>query len=134
MRIHLLSFLLILVFAPGQELLAQPITAKGKLIVNVSSESGDPVLDATISLKRKKDSVLVKTGITGKDGKSEIENLKEGNYFIVVTHIGYIKASGKPFSINETQSSVETSVLLKPAEVKSLNEVTVTAKKPFIER
>jgi uncharacterized surface anchored protein len=68
---------------------AQYTMQQGKISgVIADSTSKKPVEFATIYLKTNKDSLL-KTGLSGADGKFLFDNLKPGKYKLTITFTGY---------------------------------------------
>ncbi len=107
-------------------------TNTGKIIGTVTDNTGKFMQSASVSLVKAKDSVLVKLAITGKDGAYEFENIKEGDYLLTITSVGFEKKFSNPFSV-----SAAAVTKLEPLQVneaaKGIEGVTVTAKRPFIE-
>ncbi len=107
----------------------------GKISGSIKDGGNQKIIDAaSVSLLKAKDSGIIKVAVTDKDGNFSFENLKEGSYLVLATSIGHTKTYSNAFSINADKLSVNVGVLqLVPAE-KALKEVSVTAKKPLIER
>jgi iron complex outermembrane recepter protein len=110
-------------------------TSAGKVTGSIKDGGQQKVIDAaSISLLKAKDSSLVKIAVTDKEGNFIIENVKEGNYLVLATSIGHSKTYSQVFTISADQANANVGTLqLVPAD-KSLKEVTVVSKKPFIER
>lgn len=111
------------------------LTSAGKVTGSIKDGGQQKVIDAaSISLLKAKDSSLVKIAVTDKEGNFSIENVKEGSYLVLATSIGHSKTYSQVFTIAADQSNANVGTLqLVPAD-KSLKEVTVVSKKPFIER
>ena len=92
-----------------------------------------PISSVTVSLLKSADQSLVKTAITGKDGSYEFAGIHPGSYVVSSSSVGYEKASSKAFEVTETSGIVEAGTLQLNPSAKGLSEVTVTAKRPFIE-
>ena len=107
----------------------------GKVSGSIKDGGNQKIIDAaSVSLLRAKDSSLVKVAVTDKDGNFSFENLKDGSYLVLATSIGHSKSYSTSFLISADKLSANVGVLqLVPAE-KALKEVSVTAKKPLIER
>ena len=88
---------------------------------------------ASIMLLYAKDSSVAKMSIAGKDGKFQFENIKEGRYLVSVSAIGHEKAYSETFML-ATDKAVSIKTIELVAESKSLQGVTVSSKKPFIEQ
>lgn len=107
----------------------------GKITGNIKDGGNQKIIDAaTVSLLKSKDSSLVKAAVTDKDGNFIFENVKDGNYLVLATSVGHAKTYSHPFAISASQSSVAVATLQLVPVNKGLKEVTVTARKPFIER
>ena len=105
----------------------------GRITGTVTDNSAKPLQSVSISLLKAKDSSLVKVAVSNKEGKYEFEKIATGNYLISITSVGFAKKLSNSFSITDASPTVglETMALIPAA--KSGAEVTVTAKKPFIE-
>lgn len=119
----------------GMSGFAQSASPGGKISGIIKDGGNQKIIDAaSVSLLKAKDSSLVKIAVTDKDGNFTIENIKEGDYLVLATSVGHTKTYSKAFSISPNQLTANVGVLqLIPAD-KNLAEVTVTAKKQFIER
>ena len=104
----------------------------GKITGIITDNTGKAVQSASVSLLKAKDSVLVKLAITGKDGAYEFENVKEGDYRLAITSVGFEKTFSKSFSVTAAALTKMESLQLNEV-AKGIEGVTVTAKKPFIE-
>jgi outer membrane receptor protein involved in Fe transport len=99
----------------------------------VQDEANKPLQSISVSLLKAKDSSLVKIAVTNKEGKYEFENIPEGTYLINASSVEYTKKFSPSFTLNGSTASVQQEVLKMTFATKGLGEVTVTAKKPFIE-
>ncbi len=108
--------------------------AQTSVFSKVVDENSKGVDGATVSLLNAKDSSLVKVNISEKDGRITFENIKDGNYMLNATEVGYKKMYSALFTVGKSGQQVTIADLhLEPAS-KELAEVTVQEKKPFIER
>ena len=108
---------------------------KGKASITIFSEQSSPIENATIELLRSKDSVLVKAAITDKTGIAEFENIGFSSYIVRASAVGMNTSYTSSFSIAESQTSFELpSIKLTPKPASQMQGVTVTAKKPFIQK
>jgi outer membrane cobalamin receptor len=73
---------------------------------------------------------MVKFTPTDKNGAYEFANVRT-KYFISATNVGYGKAVSPAFEVSSSNAAVPTLVMSEQA--KGMSEVTVTAKKPFVE-
>ena len=100
---------------------------EGKLV----NEQSQPVPDVVLQLLNASDSSLVKTEFSGEKGEFKFLALPEGNYFIQANAMGYANYLGQPFTLSS--SITVAPFILKKMELE-LKEVTVSARKPYIER
>ncbi len=108
-------------------------TTEGKVTGTVSSLS-KPIEAATVSLLKAKDSSLVKMSLSGKTGNFEIEKLVEGKYLVSVTIVGFTKYYSEAFELNNANQLYTVKPIELVSSSKALKDVTVTAKKPFVEQ
>jgi outer membrane receptor protein involved in Fe transport len=71
--------------------------------------------------------------VSGKDGKYDFDKIPDGSYLISTSSAGLEKSFSSPFTLNESNQQVQVAALQMVAAAKGLGEVTVTAKRPFIE-
>ena len=94
-------------------------------------ETGAPLNGATVSLVRAKDSSVIKLAVTKSDGAYIFSGIKEGNYKVLATYVGYKPAFSPAFSFSSADLTMTELKLSKlPA---NLSNVSVTAKKPMVE-
>ena len=103
-------------------------TVSGKLV----DEKAQPFPFVNVLLLSSADSSLVKGIATDENGEYQFKNIKYGEYLTLVSMVGYQK-----YYSNRTK--IATPVFKFPViqlepETQSLSEVTVVAKKPFIEQ
>jgi iron complex outermembrane recepter protein len=106
----------------------------GKISGKVFLENNKAAAKATVSLLRAKDSVAVKLSVPDDKGLYEFENIKDGDYLVSVTYTGYKKIYGAVFAITETTKIVVAPNMILQPSATALADVTVQARKPFIER
>lgn len=107
----------------------------GKISGSIKDGGNQKIIDAaTISLLKAKDSSLVKAAVTDKDGNFIFENVKDGKYLLLATSVGHSKTYSNPVEISPANNNATTGVLQLVPVDKKLTEVTVTSKKPLIER
>lgn len=100
---------------------------KGK----VTDEAGNPVEFASVALKNQNDSVMVQANFSEADGSFAFSGLSPKTYLLEISFVGYEKHLSGPLSL---QANLQLpSIQLKPDQ-QQLKEVTVTAKKPYVER
>lgn len=106
-----------------------------KVTGTVTDASKKPVVAATVSLLKAKDSMLIKTTLTGETGIFELEHLSADTFLITITAIGFVKYSSPPIIISvQSPSVILPAISLQRLDAGMLQEVTVTGKRPFIER
>src|SRR5215213_11745272 len=108
---------------------------KGKTSLRVLGNQNQPLENATVELLRRKDSVLVKTAISDKNGVAEFDGLFFNSYLFRISHVNHATAFSPSFIINANNLiAVQTDISLTPKAAKQMEGVTVTAKKPFIQK
>ncbi|MBE7446123.1 MAG: carboxypeptidase regulatory-like domain-containing protein [Planctomycetia bacterium] len=121
-----------------------PVLQAASIVGIVSDENGDPVEDAVIAIKSKKNAGSGnsnKTVLTDFEGAYEIDNIKKGKYKLIVKSGGYEKAT-ETLKINEDSEEAEKDFTLlfstytKTSETKvmdaavdSYNEIGVLRRK-----
>ncbi len=127
-------FSLLAATAIGMSSFAQSANG-GKISGSIKDGGNQKIIDAaSVSLLKAKDSSLVKVAVTDNSGNFSFENVKEGNYLVLATSIGHSKSYSQAIGISSTALSANVGVLQLIPEEKALKEVSVTAKKPLIER
>lgn len=108
---------------------------RGRIAVNVLNETRQGLENATVELLSSKDSTLVKAAITGKAGLAELDNILPGTYLLRVTMINYARYLSQPVTLSAGQPVVSLpAITLSPATATQMKEVTITARKPFIQK
>lgn len=110
------------------------VQAQGKITGQVTDNKNKIVEFATITLLQAKDSSLVKGALADANGTFEFEKIKFDNYLIAISQLGYQKFYTPKLTLSPENPSLRLSNLILIEESKELNEVVVTAKKPFIEQ
>lgn len=128
--IYLLLFTLLLVHTSP----ATSKTKQGTISGLILDEQSKPVDYVTVGLFKSSDSSLVKTALTTPDGKFEFVNINTGNYYVKANMMGYGIYKGKPFSLLENNLTLVLENINLKTEGKTLNTVSINAKKPLIER
>jgi iron complex outermembrane receptor protein len=107
-------------------------TQTGKVRVVITNEQKSPLEAATAELLRAKDSALVKTAISDKSGVAEMESLRPGQYLLRVTMVNHQPRYSQSFEVNDRSLDIPAIVLATSSA--QLGAVTVTARKPFIQK
>jgi len=105
----------------------------GRISGTVLDDKQSPVESATVTLLRNKDQSLAKVGVTDKSGNFKFEKIANGEYIITITASGFAKQTSNPFTVAASGNAVKLVAFQMATAAKSLGEVTVTAKRPFIE-
>ncbi|MFT3827754.1 MAG: TonB-dependent receptor [Chitinophagaceae bacterium] len=110
--------------------------AQSNLKLNGAVQSADKkgIGGITVSLLKAKDSSLVKVAITAEDGHFEFTNLPALSFIVAVTGVGYEPYYSKPVALSTQQSALTMDAVTLTTKEKTLNQVTVTARKPLVER
>ncbi|MES1214713.1 MAG: TonB-dependent receptor [Bacteroidota bacterium] len=122
----------LLVLFSGFVLNAQ--TARGKISVTILNEQKAPLENATVELLRVKDSSLVKIAISDKNGMADFENILFGNYLLKASLSGRVKQYSSSFILSADQPQVAVPVISLEPDTMQLNNVTVSGRKPFIQK
>lgn len=105
-----------------------------KVVGVVKDDLSMPVEVATVSVFALPDSTFVKAEFTDSDGKFEFVNLPSGEYYLNVSFLGFKSYSTASFKVIEGEPiSRLPEIILRPDGL-ALEEVTVVAQKPFVER
>src|SRR5690606_7311008 len=102
----------------------QHLSLSGKIV----DEQQLPIPGANVLLLR--DSLLHKSAITDIDGSYIFELLPEGRYQLQATALSYQAYQLPPFELHSSESMPD--IILKEQKGQ-LQEVTITAQRPFIE-
>jgi outer membrane receptor protein involved in Fe transport len=106
----------------------------GKISGTVTNSNNTPVESATIQLINATDKKLVKTDVTDKAGHFSFEKIREGKYLVNITAIGFAKKITEPVEITSSNPAAIIPAIQLDIQAKGLDEVKVTAIKPFIEQ
>ncbi|MFT3825828.1 MAG: TonB-dependent receptor [Chitinophagaceae bacterium] len=98
---------------------------------SVKDEQGKALSGATASLKKTKDSSIVKLGVTDNDGKYSFSGIANGKYFVSVSFTSHQPANSAVFEVSGTGVEVPGIILTKATG--NLKEVVVTTRKPIVE-
>ncbi len=106
----------------------------GKITGRVSNASATELNGAVATLINATDSAFVKTSFIDSSGRFEFEQLKNATYVVRITLVGYQKYYSSVIDINTNQPQVVLADIVLQKDVQSLGEVSVTSRKPFVER
>ncbi len=133
------NFMKVFFFATGLLLcsLLLPIVgwaqqASGTIVGLVIDKNSKPVPFATVVLRQAEGLATVKVALTDTTGAYELPDVPYGRYTLLVTSISYREANSEPFELSQARLERGPVGLAELDHV--LGEVTVTAKKPLVER
>ena len=95
-------------------------------------DTNSPAEAATVVLMQYADSTIISSGLVDKLGKYQLNNLKSGNYLLLVTQIGSGKVYSGPYILSAGQTFTAPNIILKQVSTQ-LKDVTIVARKPYIE-
>jgi hypothetical protein len=90
---------------------------------------GQPLKGVTISLL--KDTVVVKLAVSKENGSYLFNDVKQGNYRVSASHVGFAPIKSAPFDVADSPVTVADIKLEKAAG--DMKGIVVTAKKPMVE-
>ena len=99
----------------------------------VDKQTGEPLMFASIVLKRESDSTMVSGVITSEKGKFTMEKLPPGMFFVTVNFIGYPEQSSNPIRISFREPEVDMGIIEITPQPEMLGEVTVEAARNLME-
>lgn len=92
------------------------------------------IANANVLLLTLKDSSLVKGSMTDAAGRFTIDNIRAGKYFLSASAVGFKQTFSSVFSILSGDKELKIPVLILAPDSEQLKEVTVLAKRPFVEQ
>jgi len=115
-----------------------PATAQnnisGSISIEIFNNSRVPLENATVELRKAKDSSLVKIALTDKSGLAEFGNIHIDSYLIKVSAVNFALQYTAVFILPASQDGLRLpSIILQPAATQ-LGNVTVSSRKPFIQK
>ncbi|MBL7742544.1 MAG: TonB-dependent receptor [Chitinophagaceae bacterium] len=108
--------------------------SRGKITVNIVNDRQEAVENATVELVKAKDSSLVKIALSDKTGLSEFENISFGSYRIRSKVVGYGIKYTAPVNLSFDNALIQLPPLVLQPVSDELGNVTVNARKPFIQK
>src|SRR5829696_4638980 len=107
------------------------VTSHAQQVSGVAKDAqGSPLTGATITLFKAKDTTVVKLALS-KDGAYSFTEIKEGDYRVGASYVGYKSKLSPVFPV--TSGSVTAPELSLDKTSADLKGITVTAQKPMIE-
>ena len=86
-----------------------------------------PLPYVSVTLKSSKDSSFVTGGVTNEDGLFTLTNIKQGEYYIQVSYVGY-QSIKKSVLVGSLSSFLNLGTITLEEDSKTLNEIEVSAK------
>ncbi len=117
--------------------LSVPVIARNPAAVIggvVTDSLQQPVEVATVNLFRAIDTAFIKAEITDATGKFEFVEIPAGRYYVIITYLGYKDYQSEEFDITNGQAVYTIPRIQLMGEGLSLEEVSVVAQRPFVER
>ncbi len=124
------KYLLLLVAAVfSSDVIAKPASVvKG----TVEDAKKDPAAFTNVILLSAADSSIVKGALSNESGNFSFENIEAGKYLVLVSQLGN-KFYTPAFTVKENETETQVGKISLPENALTLNEVNVSAFKPFIE-
>ncbi|MEO6230093.1 MAG: outer membrane beta-barrel family protein [Ferruginibacter sp.] len=107
---------------------------KGKISVSIYSNNKEPLQDVTVELLKAIDSSLVKAAITDIDGNADLENILTGSYIVKISGLNFTTDYINNVNVSEDKLVLNLPVIVLSPSAKKLDDVTITARKPFIQK
>lgn len=98
----------------------------------VKDEQGKILSGASLTLKKAKDSSIVKIAATNTSGHYEFAGISQGRYFVTGTFVGHASKSSTPIEVSGSGDVAIPEMILNKSSG-NLKEVVVTSTKPVIE-
>lgn len=100
---------------------------KGKVL---DSKENSPLPYANVILKSTKDSSFVKGTATGTFGEFILANVAEGEYYLLVTYVGYARKTVSDITVRRTPGEIDLGAIKVEQTSVTMNAVQVTAERP----
>ncbi|MEZ0538934.1 TonB-dependent receptor domain-containing protein [Fibrella arboris] len=97
-------------------------------------QTDKPLPFSTMLLVKASDSTLVKGAIADAEGTYLFEHIVAGQYRLSAQQVGYAKTYSEPFAVDAEHTTIKLPALKLAEQQRKLAEVTVVAKRPFIEQ
>lgn len=111
-----------------------PSFAQGKLFATFTDQANTPLENITVELLRSHDSSVVKTILTDRSGMAELEQIANGRYILRASSVDRLETYSGVFAIESSTVLRLPAITLEAKAPTELGGVTVTSKKPFIQR
>jgi hypothetical protein len=100
----------------------------------VQDKRPKPLVAASISLIKAADTILIKAAVSSDNGYFTFDNLKPGTYRVTITAVGFATYNSDTIVVAANEQIKLPAIELAAADASQLNAVTVTARKPLVER
>ena len=110
------------------------VSQKGRLSVEVKNDQNAGLESVTVELLKRQDSAIARTALTDKNGLAEIGNIPAGEYLVRATMVNYGAGFSDVFVIGDANLEVTLPPIRLSLAASSLAGVTITARKPFIQK
>lgn len=105
----------------------------GSIRGTVMLAGNKPVPSASIEVLRAKDSVRIQSAVSQQDGSFQFAQLPDGTYRLSISAIGFQQFTSATFTLDAAHRQHLLPAIVLQAADKTLQSVTVTAKKPMVE-
>ena len=99
----------------------------------VLDESQKPVSGASVGIRKKTDSAVVKYTTSDANGKYAFQGISAGSYFVQLSHVGYADRRSAPFVVDGRSTVSVPSLQMGRSSGTSMKEVVVSGQKPAVE-
>jgi hypothetical protein len=96
----------------------------------LDSKEKSPLPYANVILKNKRDSSFVKGTATGTSGEFILSNVGEGEYYLLVTYVGYARKTVPDISVRKSAGEINLGTIRVDQSSVSMDAVQVTAERP----
>ena len=96
----------------------------------LDSKEKSPLQYANVILKNRKDSSFVKGTATGTTGEFLLSNVAEGEYYLLVSYVGYARKTVPDISIRKASGEINLGTIKVDQSSVTMNAVQVTAERP----
>ena len=100
----------------------------------VVNKNLQPIVAANVLLLKEIDSSLVKGSSTSRDGSFSFENVKTGDYLLMVTHIGFSSIYLPRFTTTSIPGNLDIKTIQLSDESEELQQVTIQSRRPLLEQ
>lgn len=126
MQVFLLATLLLIGAAAQSQ--------SGKITGNITNYTPTEMNGLVVTLLTAKDSAFNKSSFVDSTGYFEMEQLKNGTYLLYISAVGFQKYYSNHIVIGTNQAQVQLPDILLQKDIQALGEVSVSSRKPFVEK